>query len=165
MKKLNNIVRGTYNRYFTTIDESITFPLNLDYLDYRTKIDLDARTYAEYEENPDQNLPTLYELVASGKLIKKMYVEECTLNTFKMPAKPSYKKWMEYFKERGFEVSREALKHNYNAWFMGSKSGYLDEDNNYFLFTPCWPNELQFHATRLDKHFDWQETYGNPYGD
>lgn len=61
--------------------------------------------------------------------------------------------------ENGYNVTRQALEHNYNAWLADYKSGYRDEENGYFIFTPCGCNNLYFNVTKLDDHFDWQYTY------
>ena len=64
------------------------------------------------------------------------------------------------FKERGYDVSDVAIKHNYNAWWCDMKSGFRDEGRGVFLFTPCGCNRLRFHASRLcDECRDWQKTY------
>lgn len=165
MKKLESIKRSNYNTYFITTDESLIFPLNLDEINYLSHIDLENKEYLEGKGEVKSDLPTINQLIASGKLIERLYVEEVALYTRKFPQRPSYKKWMEYFKARGFNVTREALKHNYEAWWLDSKSGYRDEENNYFLFTPCGCNQLSFRATRLDDYLDWQETYGHPFRD
>lgn len=64
------------------------------------------------------------------------------------------------FKAHGFNVTADALHHNYNAWRCDMKSGYRDEENVYHLFSPCGCNPLSFRATTLNEHCkDWQETY------
>lgn len=165
MKKLENIERLNDNRYFQTKDGSLEFPLNLNEINYASHIDLSKKEYLEGKGEAKSDLPTLYDLVKSGELIEKLYQEEVCLDTDKFPRRPQYKKWMQFFKARGFNVTREALKHNYEAWYLDSKSGYRDEKNNYHLFTPCGCNPLSFTATRLDDKFDWEETYGHPFQD
>ena len=72
----------------------------------------------------------------------------------------SIRKVQAEFAQHGFNVSREAIKHNYEAWLSDQKSGYRDEDNNYHLFTPCGCNPLSFMATTLESLTrDWQDTY------
>lgn len=64
------------------------------------------------------------------------------------------------FKERGYDVSDMALRHNYNAWRCDMKSGYRDEERGMFLFTPCGCNPLCFHASRImEARTGWQQTY------
>ena len=64
------------------------------------------------------------------------------------------------FKKHGFNVSADALHHNYNAWRCDMKSGYRDERNGYHLFSPCGCNSLIYRATTLhDSCKNWQITY------
>ena len=70
------------------------------------------------------------------------------------------KKIIAEFRENGFNITREAILHNYKAWRYDMKSGYRDEENNYHLFSPCGCNPLSFRATTLHKNCaDWQHTY------
>lgn len=62
------------------------------------------------------------------------------------------------FKANGFNVSMEALKHNYLAWQSDYKSGY--RGRGYHLFSPCGCNPLSFRVSTLHKKCrDWQITY------
>lgn len=158
MKKLSEIKRGNDIRYFKAKEGSIEFPLNLDNIKYNSHIDLKQGLYATFGE--ESSLPTINDLIADGSLIECKYVEEVEL-LLGFPKRPSYKKWQKYFADKGFNVTFEALVHNYNCWCLDSKSGFRDEENNYHLFTPCGCNSLSFTATRLDGNFDWQETYGD----
>lgn len=64
------------------------------------------------------------------------------------------------FKKKGFNVTPEAVWHQYNEWRCGFKSGFRDEDNGYHLFTPCGGNPFSLRATTLHKYCtDWQKTY------
>jgi len=64
------------------------------------------------------------------------------------------------FAEHGFDVSKEAIMHNFDAWRAGLKSGYRDKERGYHLFSPCGCNPLRFSATSLcDSCHDWQKTY------
>jgi hypothetical protein len=168
MKKLSELERSNDIRYFETPDGKVKFPLNLRHITFETRVDLEREEYAEWKPGTrdcvECNFPTINELIADGRLLEKDYVEVCDLDTDSFSKRPNYKKWIQYFKERGFNVTKEALKHNFEAWYCDSKSGFRDEVNNYHLFTPCGCNPLSFRATRLDEHFeDWQITYGN-YG-
>lgn len=68
------------------------------------------------------------------------------------------KEVIEEFEANGFNVTEEAIIHNFEAWKSDYKSGYKDESNGYFLFTPCGCNALSFNATVLTGE-DWQKTY------
>jgi len=64
------------------------------------------------------------------------------------------------FKKQGFNVTKEAILHNWNAWGRDLKSGYRDDENGYHLFTPCGCNPFSLRATTLeDCCHDWQKTY------
>ena len=64
------------------------------------------------------------------------------------------------FRENGFEVTEEAILHNYAAWCGDLKSGYRDEKNGYHLFSPCGCNPFSLRATTLEPICsDWQTTY------
>lgn len=64
------------------------------------------------------------------------------------------------FREHGFNVTGDAIMHNFAAWRADFKSGYRDEENDVFLYTPCGCNDLRFNATHLqDGCEDWQQTY------
>ena len=62
------------------------------------------------------------------------------------------------FFSNGFNVTDEAVMHNYDAWCSEKKSGYLDDERDYFLFTPCGSNQLRFSAERINGE-DYQRTY------
>ena len=65
-----------------------------------------------------------------------------------------------HFAKRGFQVTTEAIRHQYEAWRWGGKSGYRDEKNGYHLFTPCGVNPFSLRLTTLhEKCADWQITY------
>ena len=62
------------------------------------------------------------------------------------------------FEGNGFDVSREAIMHNFYAWLADMKSGY--RGRGYHLFTACGCNPLRFTATELYPACeDWQKTY------
>lgn len=68
-------------------------------------------------------------------------------------------KTLDEFHSVGFNVTEDAIIHNFEAWLSDFKSGYLDEDNGYFLFTPCGCNPLQFEAMEIKPGAEWQKTY------
>lgn len=112
MKDLNTIVRSNDNRYFRTPDNSISFPLNLDELDYMTPIDLEHGRYAErveYRKYSECDYPDINTLIEQGKLIECRYSEEYEVNTDKFPRRCPYKRVIEEFKANGFNVTREAI--------------------------------------------------------
>lgn len=67
---------------------------------------------------------------------------------------------MRKFKRAGFNVTKEAILHNYDAWCWGMKSGYRDEENGYHLFSPCGCNPFDLRVSTLEECCaDWQTTY------
>ena len=67
---------------------------------------------------------------------------------------------IEEFAQNGFNVTRDALQHNYVAWLSDMKSGYRDDRNNYHLFSPCGCNPISFRVSALsDDYKNWQTTY------
>lgn len=66
---------------------------------------------------------------------------------------------LDAFHKRGYNVTEDAIIHNLTAWRKDLKSGYRDDANGYFLFSPCGCNPLRFNATKLMEGLDWQKTY------
>lgn len=104
--------------------------------------------------------PTINDLIAKGKKIKCCYpYKECNSTLYK-GCRFNPQSVVNFFKRKGYNVTIDAIEHNYNAWLNDYKSGYRDEVNGYHLFTPCGCNPLQFRLTTLHKSADeWQETY------
>lgn len=63
------------------------------------------------------------------------------------------------FVKNGFNVTEDAIMHNYKCWKGDFKSGYRDDENGYHLFTPCRHNPFSLSATTLVKGLVWQTTY------
>lgn len=154
MRKLNVIENSdNYEVWFETIDG---VKLDIPYY-FLNRIDLENLVL--YKNDETVQFPTLNELVADNKLIcKRCYVEvDLSYKTFK--SKISIKRIQKYFKSNGFNVTEEAIKHNFNAYLLDMKSGFRDEKNGYHLFTPCCHNPLSFRLTSLNKNCNWQTTY------
>ena len=137
---------------------------------YDAKIDLENETYlSSYEEEYEiSNLPTIQQLVDVG-IIKEI---SCIEKSFDVDFDEEelgvdfdedneiIKYTIKKFKENGFNVTEEAIRHNFNAWVLDMKSGYRDNENGYHLFSPCGCNPLSFRATTLHEECeDWQQTY------
>lgn len=63
------------------------------------------------------------------------------------------------FKEHGFNVTEEAIMHNFEAWRADFKSGYRDEENGCHLFSACGCNDFKLWASELEPDAKWQTTY------
>lgn len=154
MRQLNVIENSdNYEVWFETIDG---IKLDIPYY-FLNRIDLENLVL--YKNDETDKFPTLNELVADNKLIcKHCYVEvDLSYKTFK--SKISIKRIQKFFKRNSFNVTEEAIMHNFNAYLNDAKSGYRDEENGYHLFTPCCHNPLSFRLTSLNKNCDWQTTY------
>ena len=87
-----------------------------------------------------------------------MNKREYTCKTVWNGETPDFVAMMADFKANGFNVTKEALQHNYDAWKRDYKSGYCDKENGYFLYSACGCNPLYFFAETLTGA-DWQKTY------
>ena len=65
---------------------------------------------------------------------------------------------VEDFRAHGFNVTEEAIRHNVNAHYNDYKSGFLDEENGYFLYTPCCCNPLNIYVEEINRE-SYQKTY------
>ena len=136
---------------------------------YDCKVDLINETFiphSEVSEYKMSNLPTFNDLVKEGivkevSCIEKTYDIDLPYNRFDdININKVCNSVIKQFKKNGFNVTREAIIHNYSAWLGDMKSGYRDENNGYHLFSPCGCNPLSFRATSLhEKCADWQITY------
>lgn len=133
---------------------------------YDCKVDIDNLKYLSIADEgyKECTLPTFNELYANGTLtkegtcIEKKY--EVYLPNVKTLTDIDIKNIVKEFKVNGFNVTEDAIRHNYDAWRYDEKSGYRDEKNNYHLFSPCGCNPLSFRASTLHKECDdWQTTY------
>lgn len=113
-----------------------------------------------YNTHPDGSV-TLNELNTQGGKTVHCY-DEVDLNygvRFKLTTK-KLEEIKKFFSKKGFEVTNEAIIHQYNHWNYGFKSGYRDEKRGYHLFTPCGGNPFCLRLTTLhEKCTDWQITY------
>lgn len=162
MEKLVYVIKTPYRGFELPNGKMIDlFPYRYD-----SKIDLENETYiSSYEEDyKTSNLPTIQELVDIGIIKKISCIEKSFDIDFNENDKRSIDEVIQYtikkFKENGFNVTEEAIRHNFNAWVLDMKSGYRDNENGYHLFSPCGCNPLSFRATTLHEQCeDWQQTY------
>lgn len=107
-----------------------------------------------------EGCPTLQEAIEGGMLTKRQSFEEVDL-MYDWEGKDyfDFDKVLAFFRERGYNVTEDALRHNLYAWNDDMKSGYRDDENGYFLFTPCGCNPLRFTLQTIDDNANWQKTY------
>lgn len=170
MKKVTDIPMGSYNMIIVLTEKNVEFPINLAYIDFRGKVNTDTLEYLKMSDKgyKECTWSTINDLIKDGKAISKPYGKEYDIDVRGFsgcrsvhPSKvPDFSKIQKKFKKNGFNVTIEALEHNFGAWLGDLKSGYRDEENGYHLFTPCGCNRLSFRATELHSYFeDWQITY------
>ena len=159
----------TSGRFFTVV--STGTPLFLPILRYDGRVDLVAMKFYSDGDPAGNGLPTVNELIEQGVLAEATISREADVVLEEYPScrhadsLPPFtgemvRRVIDEFSKKGFKVSREAVMHNFKAWFEDYKSGYRDEKNGYHLFTPCGCNMLQFSATSLEEGLDdWQVTY------
>ena len=130
-----------------------------DFMRYDTKVDLKSGYAIGIDSGIVYKLckfPTINELITAGKVARIVPYREYDIMPKSRPI--DFDAIVAEFKENGFEVSKAALVHNYNAWLNDYKSGYRCKSCH--IFTPCGCNPLRFSATTLCKECkDWQTTY------
>lgn len=135
---------------------------------YGNKLDLESMTVYTPADNLDSiPFPDLNELVKDGLVLeKKAYrVHDIFLAAYsnrftkRELTDERVDKIVREFKDHGFNVTKKAIRHNYEAWLSDFKSGYRDERRGYHLFTPCGCNPLSFRVSSLFEESDWQVTY------
>lgn len=124
---------------------------------YGIRIDWDNKRYTF--DKVDE-YPTINDMIGNGEDIKCVFpYDECDSPIYKSH-NLNPQNVVDFFKRKGYNVTIDAVEHNYNAWLNDYKSGYRDEVNGYHLFTPCGCNPLQFRLSTLHPTAsDWQETY------
>ena len=137
---------------------------------YNCKVDLENDSFisSSDEDYEESNLPIMEDLVEQGivkvvSCIERTFdIDDVYQNRFRVKnlSEKKIQTIINKFKKNGFNVTKEAIMHNFSCWMGDLKSGYRDEKNNYHLFSPCGCNPLSFRATTLHpKCEDWQTTY------
>jgi hypothetical protein len=151
-------------RVISLFDEDNKFYLRFDYI-----LDLENGTYKAREYSPtpvcDENEVNLNNLIKQGKAKEVQCYDQCEYFEDVYPDQFIYspakiRKIRDYFVEKGYNVTIDAIKHNLLAWMDDYKSGYRDEENGYHLFTPCGCNPLSIRLSTLSPLCEfWQITY------
>lgn len=126
---------------------------------FTNRIDLINNVFYFADSEVHKELPTLGDLVSCGVLTECLDYKSVDLNYHNRPSKISVKNVQKFFKAQGFNVTEEAILHNFQGYLTGYKCGYRDEVNGYHLFTPSRLNNLSFRLTSLSEFTDWQTTY------
>lgn len=149
-------------RILSLFDENNEF-----YLPFDKEINLDDGTFEDETcvSIGDRNTTCLNNILHNGQGIEVTCTDGDTYFENKYPCNFSItqnkvSRIQKYFERRGFMVTQEAIMHQLCAWMQGYKSGYRDNDNGYFLFTPCGLNPLSIRLTTLHPLCKgWQKTY------
>lgn len=128
---------------------------------------IDLEHLIMYTPNENATFPTLSEILGRGLVQEKkiyQFYDVCPSGFEDRFSRIAFtegriRSIIADFKEHGFNVSRKALIHNYDAWRNDLKSGFRDDDGGYHLFSPCGCNPLQFRASSLNDYLGWQDTY------
>lgn len=132
--------------------------INLSYLNYATKVNLDTLEYGK-----DCNGVEINDLIRDGKVTDCDYCELGEIGfdygTMSLNKEELKNVQDELTHKCGMKISMSAIKYCYTAWKQGFKSGYRGK--GFHLFAPSGScNPLSFRVTKLDKHYrDWQITY------
>lgn len=163
MKNLK-IITGKAAHYYLFEKDGQEIKIESRFIDADSKLNLETMqmcSIAEKELYKSLDWKTGEELERGGVLKGRSDLEEYRHSTGIYPedydGDLDIDAIIEDFKNHGYNVSREAILHNLQAWEQDFKSGYRGED--YFLFTPCGCNPLRFEACRLIDGCDWQYTY------
>lgn len=92
------------------------------------------------------------------KILQMSHMVVTSINDHENTYEPDFEGIIEEFAEHGWEVTPQAIAHNFAAWEDGYKSGYLDEDNGYFLYSPSGDNPFTLEVMPLNGK-PWQHTY------
>lgn len=155
MNKLEFIKEET-SRYFETKDG-----IRFDFIAFDCKVNLKTgeclwRFEPEYEKS---KWKTINDLCEAGEVVQKFPYEEYTIN-LGHPREIDVDSIIKEFQQHGFNVTEEAIMHNFDAWKYDYKSGYRDDSKNFFLFSPCGCNPFKLCAMTLHPTCaDWQYTY------
>jgi hypothetical protein len=154
----------TDGRIISLFNENNQFYLRWDF-----PIDLETMTYEPRladESKGEVSLNTLTERkIVAGEVYcydECIYYRHIYPEAFTCPEQERLEidRIESFFRDNGYNVSREAIEHNFNSWLGDMKSGYRDDINGYHLFSPCGCNPLSMRLSTLHKLCDdWQQTY------
>lgn len=141
--------------------------------EYDTRIDLENNRYISRDNQEGlseeflNQYPTLQDLVAQGKGDFKFpfksvdyFRRDISSRDAEGAQDVNLEEIQKYFKDKGYNVSLDAIRYCYECWLSDFKSGYRDEENGVHLFSPCGCNPLHFSLTTLHHTASyWQKTY------
>lgn len=164
MRPLSKIKRGYTNVYYTNCDGTITFPLNYDYINFDTRINLDNAEYLEFSDIPFDSISTLRDLIQSGKLIKKSYIKPIKLDLRDLKEftpvtilREKINALQREFEGLGVNISKRGLMFVVKNWRNGKSSAWRGE---YFYICSRYEegnDTMTISAIKLSNYFkSWQ---------
>lgn len=157
MQKINRHQAADEVRYFRIVETGECLYGLAFHWDAKINLaDKTCITRNEESEHATSTLPSINELVANGTLELINEIEELDITSDDVDLH-DFQAVVAYAKERGFNIEREALEHNFKCWEMDYKSGYRGKECH--VFTPCGCNPLSYGISKLDDRVDWQTTY------
>lgn len=125
------------------------------------RVDVESNQYVsitEKEEYAKCSWPTLNDLKAAGFIKEVSICKELDITAAQVADITDLDAVIAYAKEHGFNIEREALEHNYEAWRKNCKSAYRGKECH--VFTPIGENPLRFSISSLHEYCkEWQQTY------
>lgn len=161
MKDIRTTRQTSDSHWFVIEGQECFLPWN-----WETKVNMQTMQYIDgFDRDADEwkqsDWPTLNQLKASGKDVRNGFpyrAYDINLPDVRVLTPEKAREIVQEFKDNGFNVTMDAIMHNYAAWTADFKSGYRGDD--FHLFTPCGCNPLSFRATTLEESCaDWQTTY------
>lgn len=132
------------------------------YLNYDSKFSMTTGEILP-EDTADESAVCLNDFIRKGERLKEVYCYDRVDVDYTYPRSLT-DKMIKNIKGKcatiGVNVTEEAIRHQFECWKYGWKSGYRDDANGYHLFTPCGGNPFSIRCTTLHvKCTDWQHTY------
>lgn len=158
MKTINYIQPNTRSYYFKT-NEGKYF---VSTWAWDAKYDMANGVYypTTDPEFKQVDFPTLNELVKNGVVSEVDNSYSISRESWKRNHEITQEEIGEIcseFRANGYNVTEEAIRHNFGAWTADLKSGYLGDD--FFLFSPCGCNSMEFCAEHIYEDSSYQHTY------
>lgn len=153
MKKIDFIEKGTKSHWMEY--KGMAFVS----WDFDAKFDFENGVYYPIcdEEYAKVDFPTLNDLKKAGEL-SEVSDDYVITPSHKTMTEERVAEIIEEFRLNGYNVTEEAIVHNWRCWNSDLKSGFRGED--FFLFSPCGCNPLRFVACHLhEADASWQKTY------
>lgn len=158
MKTINYIQPNTRSYYFKTNEGKYFAPTWA----WDAKYDMANGVYYPITdpEFKQVDFPTLNELVKDGVVSEVNDNYSISRESWRRSHEITQEEIDEIcneFRANGYNVTEDAIRHNFYAWSADLKSGYLGD--GFFLFSPCGCNSIEFRAEHIYENSSYQKTY------